>query len=111
MGGCRREVGRKREKEMRKKNMMGPTLWRGLWRPSKNGHLGIEVPLELSFFIKPPNFGVDAHLEAPTGVVIRQLIIIHDSLNGTRHLCICIYIYVHTHSMLLSTKETEWASN
>jgi hypothetical protein len=68
---------------------------RGLWRPSKNGHLGIEVLLELSFFIKPPNFGVDAHLEAPTGVVIRQLIIIHHTLNGTRHLCICMYIYIY----------------
>jgi hypothetical protein len=103
--------GEKERKRNEKKENDGAHALEGLWRPSKNGHLGIEVLLELSFFIKPPNFGVDAHLEAPTGVVIRQLIIIHDSLNGTRHLCICIYIYVHTHSMLLSTKETEWASN
>jgi hypothetical protein len=31
----------------------------------------IEVPLELVFCPKPPNFGVEAHIEAPTGVALR----------------------------------------
>jgi hypothetical protein len=30
----------------------------------------IEVPLELVFCPKPPNFGVEAHIEAPTGVAL-----------------------------------------
>jgi hypothetical protein len=34
------------------------------------GHL--EVLLELCFFTKPLKFGVEAHMEAPTGVALRD---------------------------------------
>jgi hypothetical protein len=30
----------------------------------------LEVLLELGFCTKPPNFGVEAHMEAPTGVAL-----------------------------------------
>jgi hypothetical protein len=55
----------------------------GEWRVSRNGgwewefggvwkmKVHIEVPLELVFCPKPPNFGVEAHIEAPTGVALR----------------------------------------
>jgi hypothetical protein len=55
-------------------------VWRGEWRASRNGgwewefggvwkmKAHIEVPLELVFCPKPPNFGVEAHIEVPTGV-------------------------------------------
>jgi hypothetical protein len=33
------------------------------------GHL--EALLEMDFCIKPPNFGVEAHMEAPTGDALR----------------------------------------
>jgi hypothetical protein len=33
----------------------------------------LEVLLELHFFTKPPNFGVEAHMEAPTGVALPQI--------------------------------------
>jgi hypothetical protein len=61
----------------------GAHIWRGKWRASRNGgwegefggaskmegHL--EVLLELCFFTKPLKFGVEAHMEAPTGVALR----------------------------------------
>jgi hypothetical protein len=31
----------------------------------------IEASLELVFCPKPPNFGVEAHIEAPTGVAVK----------------------------------------
>jgi hypothetical protein len=52
----------------------------GQWRASNNGgwerefggackiEVCLEALLELDFCTKPPNFGVDAHIEAPTGV-------------------------------------------
>jgi hypothetical protein len=76
-----REKGKEREKEM-----VGPTLWRGIWRPSRNGgweggfggvlkmQVHIETLLELFFFIKPPNFGVEAHIEAIVGVALNQVV-------------------------------------
>jgi hypothetical protein len=35
------------------------------------GHL--EALLEMDFCTKPPNFGVEAHMEAPTGDALRPL--------------------------------------
>jgi hypothetical protein len=55
----------------------------GEWRASKNGgwegefegvckiEVYLEVLLELVFCTKPPNFGVETHMEAPTGVGLR----------------------------------------
>jgi hypothetical protein len=34
------------------------------------GHL--EALLEMDFCTKPPNFGVEAHMEAPTGDALRE---------------------------------------
>jgi hypothetical protein len=60
----------------------GPTIWRGKWRAFKNGgwegkfggvwkiEVHIEALMELFFFIKPPNFGVEGHMESPTGVAL-----------------------------------------
>jgi hypothetical protein len=64
----------------------GAHIWRGKWRASRNGgwegefggaskmegHL--EVLLELCFFTKPLKFGVEAHMEAPTGVALINII-------------------------------------
>jgi hypothetical protein len=59
-------------------------VWRGEWRASRNGgwewefggvwkmKAHIEVPLELVFCPKPPNFGVEAHIEVPTGVSLTR---------------------------------------
>jgi hypothetical protein len=33
----------------------------------------LEVVMELVFFSKPPNFGAEAHIEAPTGVALIYL--------------------------------------
>jgi hypothetical protein len=33
----------------------------------------LEALLELGFCTKPPNFGVEAQMEAPTGVALRAL--------------------------------------
>jgi hypothetical protein len=57
----------------------GPTIWRGKWRASKNGgwekefggackmEVHLEALLELIFCTQPPNFGVEARMEAPAG--------------------------------------------
>jgi hypothetical protein len=37
-----------------------------------------EVLLEMCFFVKPPNFGVEAHMEALTAVAPRK--VIHSTL-------------------------------
>jgi hypothetical protein len=61
---------------------VGPTVWRGEWRASRNGGWDgkfgevckmkayLEALLELGFCTKPPNFGVEARMEAPTGVAL-----------------------------------------
>jgi hypothetical protein len=58
----------------------------GKWRASKNGgwegefggackmEVCLEVPLELVFYPKPLNFGVVAHIEAPTRVALTLLL-------------------------------------
>jgi hypothetical protein len=33
----------------------------------------LEALLELCFWTKPPNFGVEAHIEAPTGVALSPI--------------------------------------
>jgi hypothetical protein len=43
----------------------------------------IEALLELISCPKPPNFGVEAYIEAPTGVALRRM-----------HKCMCMYIYM-----------------
>jgi hypothetical protein len=60
-----------------------PTIWRGKWRASKNGgweevfggeckmEIYLEALLELGFCTEPPNFGVEAHMEAPAGDALR----------------------------------------
>jgi hypothetical protein len=78
---CGRETGRGGGGG-RNKRMVGPTVWRGEWRASSNGGLEwefggvckmdvhLEVLLELHLFTKPPNFGVETHMEALTGVAL-----------------------------------------
>jgi hypothetical protein len=75
----------------------GSHVWRGEWRAYINGgrewefggvwkmKAHIEVPLELVFCPKPPNFGVETHIEAPTGVAIRVTTIIDFSLRNLPH--------------------------
>jgi hypothetical protein len=77
-GCCEREGGEKRKK---KKKWWVPLL-EGEWRASKNGgwegefggvwkiEVCLEALLELGFSTKPPNFGVEAHMEAPTRVAL-----------------------------------------
>jgi hypothetical protein len=45
------------------------------------GHL--EALLEMDFCTKPPNFGVEAHMEAPAGDALRQLAIHHRTTSST----------------------------
>jgi hypothetical protein len=66
-----------KEKEKNKK-MVGPMFgggmeglqeWRvgvGIWKSMENGG-PYRDPAGVGFFPKPPNFGVEAHIEAPTG--------------------------------------------
>jgi hypothetical protein len=63
----------------------GTHVWRGGCRASRNGgwewefggvwkmKVHIEVLLELVFSPKPPNFRVETHIEAPTGVALSLL--------------------------------------
>jgi hypothetical protein len=56
----------------------------GEWRTSRIGgwewefggvwkiKVHIEVPLELVFSLKPPNFGEEAHIEPPNGVALNS---------------------------------------
>jgi hypothetical protein len=73
--------------KIKKRNKNGGThVWRGIWRASKNGgweggfggackmEACLEALLEMDFCTKSPNFGVDAHMEAPAG----------DALTGVR---------------------------
>jgi hypothetical protein len=39
----------------------------------------LEALLELCFWTKPPNFGVEAHIEAPTGVALNLMSILYHS--------------------------------
>jgi hypothetical protein len=71
---CRGERGEEKEENggahYLEGGVEGLQEWRlggGIWRgPKIEGHL--EVLLELIFCTQPPNFGVEAHMEAPTGV-------------------------------------------
>jgi hypothetical protein len=66
-------MGKKRERNG------GAHIWRGKWRASRNGgwegefggvckmEACLEALLEMDFCTKPPNFGVEAHMEAPAG--------------------------------------------
>jgi hypothetical protein len=68
--------------------MVGPTFGGGKWRASRNGgwegEFGgvckmkacLEALLEMDFCTKPPNFGVEAHMEASAG----------DALSCNKHL-------------------------
>jgi hypothetical protein len=52
--------------------MEGLQKWRlrwEIWRVCKM-KARLEVLLELDFCTKPPNFGIEAHMEAPTGVAL-----------------------------------------
>jgi hypothetical protein len=73
----------KMNEKINKRNKNGGThFWRGGWRASRNGgwkgefegvckmEVCLEALLELDFCIKPPNFGVVAHMEAPTEVAL-----------------------------------------
>jgi hypothetical protein len=60
----------------------GSHVWSEKWRTSRNGgwewefggvwkmEVHIEALLELVFFPQPSNFGVEAHIEARTGVAL-----------------------------------------
>jgi hypothetical protein len=53
--------------------MEGLQDWRvggGIWRDMQNGGL-FRGPAGVGFLHKPPNFGVEAHIEAPTGVALK----------------------------------------
>jgi hypothetical protein len=62
----------------------GTHVWRGEWRASKNGgweegfggvckmEACLEALLEMDFCTKPPNFGVEVHMEAPAGDALRK---------------------------------------
>jgi hypothetical protein len=62
----------------KRKKWWGPHL-EGEWRASRNGgwegefggvckiEACLEALLEMNFYTKPPNFGVEAHMEAPAG--------------------------------------------
>jgi hypothetical protein len=76
LGGERRPWGlRDRESDREGKN--GTHIWRGEWRASRNGgwegefegvckmEACLEALLEMDFCSKPPNFGVEVHMEAP----------------------------------------------
>jgi hypothetical protein len=66
-------MGKKRERNG------GAHIWRWKWRASRNGgwegefggvckmEACLEALLEMDFCTKPPNFGVEAHMEAPAG--------------------------------------------
>jgi hypothetical protein len=63
----------------------GTHVWRGKWRVSRNGgwegefeavckmEVCLEVLPELCFCTKPSNFGVEAHMKAPTGATLMVL--------------------------------------
>jgi hypothetical protein len=69
--------------EVEKERNGGAHVWRGKWRASKirgwEGEFGgtckmevcLEALLELGFCTKPPNFRIEAHIEAPTGVALK----------------------------------------
>jgi hypothetical protein len=71
------------DRERKKKENSGSHVWRGKWRASRNGgwewefggvwkmEVYIEALLELVFCPKPPNFGVEVHMEALAGVALR----------------------------------------
>jgi hypothetical protein len=62
-------VVRRREGRIGRAKMVGPHLegdLEGLWE----WRLGGEALLELSFFTKPPNFGVGTHMEVFAGVAL-----------------------------------------
>jgi hypothetical protein len=46
------------------------------------GHL--EALLEIDFCTKPPNFGVEAHMEAPTGDALTRIALLGSSV----HVCL-----------------------
>jgi hypothetical protein len=70
-------MGKKRERNG------GAHIWRGKWRASRNGgwegefggvckmEACLEALLEMVFCTKPPNFGVEARMEAPAGDALR----------------------------------------
>jgi hypothetical protein len=79
-GGYDREEGNKVAGGMGKNERNGGGhFWRGKWRASRNGgwegefggvckmEACLEALLEIDFCTKPPNFGVEAHMEAPAG--------------------------------------------
>jgi hypothetical protein len=74
----------KKKNRKRKEKLWGPQVGGGMeglqeWRASKNGgwegefggvckmEACLEALLEMDFCTKPPNFGVEAHMEAPAG--------------------------------------------
>jgi hypothetical protein len=72
-------MGKKRERNG------GAHIWRGKWRASRNGgwegefggvckmEACLEALLEMVFCTKPPNFGVEARMEAPAGDALSVL--------------------------------------
>jgi hypothetical protein len=46
--------------------------WRGNLEGGSKMEGYLEALLELIFCTQPPNFGVEAHMEAPTGVALRR---------------------------------------
>jgi hypothetical protein len=91
----------------RREKMVGPTVWRGGWRASKNGgwewefggvwkiEVHMEALLEFVFCSKPPNFGVEAHIEAPTGVALSKYPVVH-ATRSTVIVILCKYIVTVT---------------
>jgi hypothetical protein len=64
----------------------GAHIWRGKWRASRKGgwegkfggvckmEACLEALLEMDFCTKPPNFGVEVHMEAPAGDALRLVV-------------------------------------
>jgi hypothetical protein len=55
-------------------DLEGLQEWRvrgGIWRGMQNEGL-FRGPARVGFFSKPPNFEVDAHIEAPTRVALNK---------------------------------------
>jgi hypothetical protein len=71
-----------KEKRKKKIKKVGPTFLEGGVEGLQEWRLGgefggtckievhLEALLELCFYTKPPKFGVEAHMEAPTGVAL-----------------------------------------
>jgi hypothetical protein len=86
-GELREERDRKEEEEeergKERNQKWWASVWRGICRASKNGgwegrfgwvckiEAYLEVLLEMNFCTNPPNFGVEAHMEAPAGDALR----------------------------------------